>query len=130
MYSEIKVKEFEWYLRDLFFRINKNNNNNDKELIKDFRKEEIAKFLIKNYLRYRDFEFDEISNLLNIVLEDMQKNNILIIDNELIKIHSKFNRKQCTKCFYINYLSLNEGICCRRCHSNNLQEFPRKKNTQ
>ena len=67
-----------------FFRTNKNNNN-DKE-IKDFRKDEIAKFLIKNYLRYRNSEFDEISNLLNIVLDNMQKNNILIVDNEIIKI--------------------------------------------
>ena len=47
----------------------------------------------------------------------MQKNNILIVDNEIIKIHSKLTRKQCTKCFYINYLSLNEAIRCRRCNS-------------
>jgi hypothetical protein len=127
MYSKIKIKEFEWYLRDLFFRTN-NNNNNDKDFINDFRKDEIARVLIKNYLRYRNSELDEISNLLNIVLENMQKNNILIVDNEKIKIHSKFNRKQCTKCFYINYLSLIEAICCSRCKSENLQEFPKKKN--
>jgi ribosomal protein L40E len=126
MYSDIKLKEFDWYLRDLFFRTNKNNNN-DKE-IENFSKEEIAKFLIKNYLRYRNSGFDEISNLLNMVLDDMQKNNILIVDNEIIKIHSNFNRKQCAKCFYINYLSLKEAIHCRRCDSDNLQEFPKKKN--
>jgi hypothetical protein len=126
MYSDIKLKEFDWYLRDLFFRTNKNNNNDKK--IENFSKEEIAKFLIKNYLRYRNSGFDEISNLLNMVLDDMQKNNILIVDNEIIKIHSNFNRKQCAKCFYINYLSLKEDIHCRRCDSDNLQEFPKKKN--
>ena len=53
-----KIKRVRLVSKRIFlFRSNKNNNN-DKELIKDFRKDEIVKFLIKNYLRYRNSEFD------------------------------------------------------------------------
>ncbi len=125
MYSDVILKEFEWHLRDLFFKSNKSNNLDYKM---NFRKDEIVNSLIKNYLRYRNSDSDEIANLLNIVLENMQRNNVLMVmDNEIIKISSKFNRKQCIKCFYINYLSLNEPIRCHRCNSDNLQEFPKKK---
>ncbi len=126
MYSQTILKEFEWHLRDLFFRSNKNNN---QDFIKYFRKDEVVNDIINNYLRFRNSDPDEILNLLNRVLENMQKINVLmIVDSETIKISSNFNRKQCTKCFYINYLSINEHIQCSRCNSDNLQEFPKRKN--
>jgi len=36
MYSEIKLKEFEWYLRDFLFRAINNNKNTD--LLINFKK--------------------------------------------------------------------------------------------
>ncbi len=125
MYSQIILKEFEWHLRDLFFKSNKNNN---QDFIKYFRKDEVVNYIINNYPRYRNSEAGEILNILNMVLENMQKINVkMMVDSETIKISLNFSRKQCTKCFYINYLSINESIQCSRCNSDKLQEFPKRK---
>jgi len=63
MYPEITLKEFEWHLRDLFFR---SNTNNTQKFINYFKKEEIVNTLIDNYLRYRNSEFEKMSDILNI----------------------------------------------------------------
>lgn len=123
MYSEITLKEFEWYLRDLFFRNSKDTKNLEVDYLE---KEKIAENL-KNYLRYRDLDILEIHNLLDIVLERMVKDNIIKIDEKKVKIRLKIDRKQCTKCFYINYLWESEIIKCKRCDSSDLREFPPKK---
>ncbi len=125
MNSEVKVKEFEWYLRDYFFKINKDKN--DQELTKEFKKEEIPNSLIKIYLRYRNSDPNEIRDLLNTVIENMHKNNILFTDNKNINIYSNLDRKQCVQCYYINYLFKNEPIECSKCNSKILREFPPKK---
>ena len=123
MYSEITLNEFEWYLRDLFFR----NSKDNKQLEIDYlEKERIAENL-KNYLRYRDLDILEIHNLLDIVLERMVKDNIIKTDEKKVKIRSNIERKQCTKCFYINYLWENEIIKCKRCDTSDLREFQPKK---
>jgi hypothetical protein len=124
MYSEIKQKEFEWYLRDLFFRSLYNNNNTG--LVVNIQKKEIPSFLRK-YLRYRQTNIEELSNLLEIVLDKLQNVNVLTIDKENIKFESKLIRKQCGKCFYINYLSKSEPYQCTRCKSSDLNEFPKTK---
>jgi hypothetical protein len=126
VYTEITLKEFEWYLRDLFFRSNTNNN---QKFIDSFKKEDIINTLLKKYLRYRNSEYAEISDLLNIVLTKLQKKKVIEFeeDNSTVKLHSKFVRKQCKKCFYINYLSTNENPQCFRCNSGELQEFPNRK---
>jgi hypothetical protein len=126
VYSEITLKEFEWYLRDLFFRSGANNN---PEFIDSFEKEEIIDTLLKKYLRYRNSGYDEISGLLNIVLTNLESKKVIEFEknSNTIKIYSKFYRKQCKKCFYINYLSVNENIRCNRCNSAELHDFPNKK---
>jgi predicted Zn-ribbon and HTH transcriptional regulator len=124
MYSDIKLKEFEWYLRDLFFRTTSNNKNMD--ILVNFKRDEISSSLRK-YLRYKNTDIEEISNLLEIVLNKLQKDNVLTIDNKNIKIDSKLKRKQCSNCFYINYLSINEPIQCSRCNSQDLHDFPKRK---
>ncbi len=125
MNSEVKIKEFEWYLRDYFFKVNKDKN--DKALTKEFKKDEIPNFLIKTYLRYRNSDLNEIRDLLNIVTSNMHKNNILIENNKTITIYSNPDRKQCVQCYYINYLFKNEPIQCNKCNSKDLREFPPKK---
>ena len=125
MYSEIKLKEFEWYLRDFFFRTI--NTNKNKNLLVSFKRDEILSSLRK-YLRYKNSEIEEISNLLENVLIKMQKDNVLTTNNKDIKIDSQLTRKQCSKCFYINYLSINEPIQCTRCNSLDMHDFPKRNN--
>jgi hypothetical protein len=125
MYSEIKLKEFEWYLRDFFFRAS--NNNKNTEIAINFKRDEIP-LSLREYLRYKHSSIEELSNLLEVVLIKLQKDNFLTIENKNIKIDSRLIRKQCSKCFYINYLSINESIQCSRCNSPYLHEFPKRNN--
>lgn len=91
MTLEIELREFEWYLRDLFFRANANNS---QKFIDSFKKEDIVYTLLKNYLRYRNYEYEKISNLLNTVLTDLHSNSVLMFDKEIdnIKLYSRFDR--------------------------------------
>jgi hypothetical protein len=123
MYSEIALKEFDWYLRDFFFRTGKNNK--DKTII-TIKIDKVAESL-KNYLRYRDTDILEINNLLDIVLKKMHGDNIIKINGEYIEIKTRAERKQCGLCLYINYLYENEIKNCKRCKSFDLQEFPKKR---
>ena len=125
MNSEVIVREFEWYLRDYFYKINKDKN--EQELTKEFKKEEIPNALIKIYLRYRNSDPNEIKDLLNTVTSIMHKNNILFTNNDNINIYSNLDRKQCVQCYYINYLFKNEPIKCSKCNSKILREFPPSK---
>ncbi len=124
--SEIVLKEFEWYLRDLFFR---SNVNNSQKVIDCFNRENIINTLLKNYLRYRNYDYDKISDLLNTVLANLHSKNVIKFEKDVnnIKLYSVFDRKQCKKCYYINYLSINEKIQCSRCNSVEIQEFPSRK---
>jgi hypothetical protein len=122
---EIVLKEFEWYTRDLFFRANANSSQN---FIGCFKKDDVINTL-KNYLRYKNYEYEKISNLLNIILTNLHSKNVLIFEKDTgnIKLYSKLDRKQCKICYYINYLSINESIQCSRCNSVEMQEFPSRK---
>jgi hypothetical protein len=123
MNSEIALKEFEWYLRDFFFRTGKNNK--EKAII-TMKIEKVAENL-KNYLRYKDTDILEINNLLDTVLKKMHKDNIIKMNEKDIEFKAKAERKQCSICFYINYLYESEIKNCKRCKSNDLQEFPKRK---
>ena len=125
MNSEVIVREFEWYLRDYFFKINKDKN--EQELTKEFKKEEILNALLKIYLRYRNSDPNQIRELLNTVSSSMHKNDILFTNSENINIYSNLDRKQCVQCYYINYLFKNEPIKCSKCNSKILREFPAPK---
>ena len=94
MYSEIKLKEFEWYLRDFLFRSINNNKNTD--LLINFKRDDVSSSLRK-YLRYKNSDIKEVSNLLEIVLIKLQKDKVLTIDNKNIKIDAKLTRTQCSK---------------------------------
>ncbi len=124
MSSEIILRELEWYIRDFFFRLYKKDN-----FIDPLHNNKITKNLIDNYLRYRDENYDDLDTKVNTVLLKLQEKNVLKMDQStaIIELYSKFERMQCIRCFYINYISIKEIPTCQRCSSENLQEFPKKK---
>jgi hypothetical protein len=124
--TEILSFEFEWYLRDYFFRVN-NRNGEDFESI--FDNNEICSYMKENYLKYRDWKVEEITKLFNTVIYDLHDRNVLIVKKDTGKIilKSRFVRKQCSNCYYINYLSSSESMNCHRCKSDNLKDFPPRK---
>lgn len=124
MISPVILRELEWYIRDYFFKVNKDEN----VFIDKFQSKEITRVLVNNYLRYRSSKFDELGILVDKVLHNLHEANVLNIDSNtgVVRICSKFDRKQCVNCFYINYISINEQLKCQRCNSGNLQEFPKK----
>ncbi len=126
MNTEILLFEFEWYLRDYFFRINNRNNEDFKSI---FDNNEICRFMKENYLKYKNWNMKEITKLFNIVISDLHDRNVLIVkkDTSTVILKSRFVRKQCANCYYINYLSSSESPNCHRCKLDNLKDFPSKK---
>jgi hypothetical protein len=120
---EILSFEFEWYLRDYFFRI---NNRDDEDFKSMFDNNDICRFMKENYLKYKNWNIEEITKLFNIVISDLYHRNVLIVkkDTDAVVLKSRFVRKQCVNCYYINYLSSSESPNCQRCKSDNLKDFP------
>jgi hypothetical protein len=120
--SEIEIKEFEWYLRDYFFR----QYNQGKQ---EFDKETLVQG-IRFYLRYRNSEWQKISALIDSVVELLSSRSVVVIKEvggNPIRLTSGLSRLQCSKCFYISYLSSNEPMKCLRCSAMELRDFPKKK---
>jgi len=69
--SEIEIKEFEWYLRDYFFRQHNQGNQ-------EFNKETIVQG-IRLYLRYRNSELWKISALIDSVVESLSSRSVVVI---------------------------------------------------
>ena len=122
MNIEILSFEFEWYLRDYFFRI---NNRDDEDFKSMFDNNDICRFMKENYLKYKNWSIEEITKLFNIVISDLHDRNVLIVkkDTDAVILKSRFVRKQCVNCYYINYLSSSESPNCHRCKSDNLKDF-------
>ena len=118
--------EFEWYLRDLLFRSNDNTSDNFRML---FETKEIVSILNKKYLRYKTWKVDQISSVLASVLPVLQKSGAIIYEpaSGIVQLNSKLDRKQCSVCFYINCLGLDEPKFCLRGGSDKLVEFPNSK---
>jgi len=120
--SEIEIKEFEWYLRDYFFRqYNQGNQEFNKEILIQG---------IRFYLRYRNFELRKIAALIDSAVESLSSRSVVVIkevDVNPIRLTSGLSRLQCSKCFYISYLSTNEPMKCLRCSAMELHDFPKKK---
>ncbi|HKO65976.1 MAG TPA: hypothetical protein VJU13_12300 [Candidatus Nitrosocosmicus sp.] len=126
MNTEILSFEFEWYLRDYFFRV---NNKNDEDFKDTFDINEICRYMKENYLKYKNWNMEEITKLFNIVILDLHNRNVLIFKNDVgaAILQSRFVRKQCSNCYYVNYLSSLEPPNCHRCKSDNLKDFPSRK---
>jgi hypothetical protein len=66
--KDIEVKEFEWYLRDYFFRQSSNNNQASRQ---KFQKETLGKEMMNLYLRYRNSDLEKLNELVNLVIENL-----------------------------------------------------------
>jgi hypothetical protein len=123
--KEIEVKEFEWYLRDHIFR-QSNNQGRHK-----FQKETLAKEMMNLYLRYRNSNLENLNEMVNLVSENLLSRKVMKMmnsdTNKSLELTSNLSRLQCSKCFYISYLSSNEPKNCLRCSCTELYDFPKRK---
>ncbi|MDN5868343.1 MAG: hypothetical protein L0H55_13230, partial [Candidatus Nitrosocosmicus sp.] len=76
-----------------------------------------------------NWNIEEITKLFDIVVSALHERNVLILkkDTGAVMLESRFVRKQCANCYYINYLSSSESQNCHRCKSNFLKDFPSRK---
>jgi hypothetical protein len=123
-----ELKELEWYLLDHFFR-------QSNKGITQFERKSLPQDMITLYLRYRNYNLEKINEMLNPVINNLLMRQV-ITDNDNIKLFeltSYLSRLQCSTCFYISYLSVNEPRSCLRCTSDMLHDFPntikKKKDT-
>ncbi len=119
--SEVQTKELEWYLRDYFFRQYTQGNQ-------EFNKESLAHEMIRSYLRYRDYNLQDLTGMINIVVKILVSRSVIMkqAGGTTIQLTNGLSRLQCSKCFYISYLSNNEPMRCLRCSSMELHDFPKK----
>lgn len=123
--KDVEVKEFEWYLRDHIFR-QSNNQGRHK-----FQKETLAKEMKNIYLRYRNSNLENLNEMVNLVSENLLSRKVMKMmnsdTNKSLELTSNLSRLQCSKCFYISYLSSNEPKNCLRCSCTELYDFPKRK---
>jgi hypothetical protein len=120
--EDIEIKEFEWYLRDHLFR----QSNQGRQ--QHFKKDSLAQEMTSLYLRYRNSTTSQHMNeMINAAVEKLISYQVLKTFENSLELTSRLSRLQCSKCFYISYLSSNEPRNCLRCLSNELHDFPKKK---
>jgi hypothetical protein len=120
--QDIEIKEFEWYLRDHLFR----QSNQGRQ--QQFKKESLAQEMTSLYLRYRNSTTSQHMNeMINTVVENLISGKVLKTFENSLELTSRLSRLQCSKCFYISYLSISEPRNCLRCSFNELHDFPKKK---
>jgi hypothetical protein len=118
-----EIKEFEWYLRDHLFR-----QSNQGIQQQQFKKESLAQEMTSLYLRHRNSTLQHMNEMINAVVEKLISGKVLKKFDNSLELTSRLSRLQCSRCFYISYLSSsNEPRNCLRCLSNELHDFPKKK---
>jgi hypothetical protein len=119
-----EIKEFEWYLRDHLFR-----QSNQGIQQQQFKKESLAQEMTSLYLRYRNSATtsQHMNEMINTVVEKLISRKVLKKFENFLELTSRLCRLQCSKCFYVSYLSSNEPRNCLRCSFNELHDFPKKK---
>jgi hypothetical protein len=94
-----------------------------------FKKESLPQEMIGLYLRYRNSTSQNMNDVVNAVVEKLISCQVLKKFEDSLDVTSRLSRLQCSKCFYISYLSSgNEPRNCLRCLSNELHDFPKKNN--
>jgi len=122
MSADPAVREIEWYLRDHLFR----QSNAGKT---SFRREFLPQEMVALYLRYRNSDPDQLSNIMTSVIEILTARKVVRQDSNELKLLGRMTRLQCVKCFYVNYLTEVEPRLCLRCQHSELQDFQKKKAT-
>ena len=123
MQEDIEIKEFEWYLRDHLFR----QSNQGRQQQQQFKKESLAQEMTSLYLRYRNSTSQHMNEMINAVVKNLISRQVLKKFENSLELTSRLSRLQCSKCFYISYLSSNEPRNCLGCSFNELHNFPKKK---
>jgi hypothetical protein len=119
--TELKIRELDWYLRDHFFR-----QSNKGRL--EFEQKMLPSEIIKAYLRYRNDDINEISQLVDVVVGNLLHQHVIKMkDGNSIELVGTLRRLQCSKCYYVSYLAEVEELACLRCSSKTLDEFPKKR---
>jgi hypothetical protein len=118
--SDVAIRELDWYLRDHLFR----QSNMGKA---SFRKESLPSEMATLYLRYRNADLQQLSQLMVPVIDNLIARNVLEQNGNELKMPGRLARVQCAKCFYINYLAGAEHKACLRCHHGELHDFPKRK---
>jgi hypothetical protein len=114
------VRELEWYLRDHLFRQSNAGNTS-------FRRELLPQEIATLYMRYRNSDPDQLSNIMTSVIETLTAEKVVRQDSNELKLLGRMTRLQCVKCYYVNYLTEVEPRVCLRCKHSELQDFPKKK---
>ena len=122
MSADPAVREVEWYLRDHLFR----QSNAGKT---SFRREFLPQEMVALYLRYRNSDPDQLSNIMTSVIEILTARKVVRQDSNELKLLGRMTRLQCVKCFYVNYLTEVEPRLCLRCQHSELQDFQKKNAT-
>ncbi|MGA7367798.1 MAG: hypothetical protein WBX01_01625 [Nitrososphaeraceae archaeon] len=119
--ADVRIRELDWYLRDHLFR--QSNRG-----ILEFEQRTLPSEITKTYLRYRNDDIDEISQLVDIVVGNLLHQQVIKMrDGHSFELLSTLSRLQCSKCYYISYLAESEEVACLRCNSRTLAEFPKKR---
>lgn len=118
--SDGAIRELDWYLRDHMFR----QSNAGKTA---FRKESLPSEMAALYLRYKNADLQQLSQLMVPVIEGLVAKKVLEQAGNELKMPGKLARLQCAKCFYINYLAESEPRACLRCQHGELHDFPKNK---
>ncbi len=120
--SDMELFELTWYIRDHLFR---RYNQEGSKIIAD----NIPIEMNSTYLRYRDSNLEQLSELTKVVLERLQESSVLIPDGSNLRMNAILNRFQCSKCKYVSYLTKLEAMKCFRCGSDEMQEFTGKRSS-
>jgi hypothetical protein len=115
-----EIRELDWYLRDHLFK----QSSAGKTM---FMRDSLPNEMVGIYLRYREADVQQLSETMAPVLQNMAARKVLEDMGNELKLLGRLVRLQCTKCFYINYLTDAEPRACLRCQSNELHDFPKKK---
>ena len=119
MYAK-SFDELEWYLRDYFFK------NEKTGIYQTLRNEiDLDNTLIEKYFRFREHKPEELSKSLKPLIEKLIALNVIKNnphEKNMIDM-SNIERFQCSKCYFICYLSEIEKRMCFRCKSIDLKPF-------
>jgi hypothetical protein len=118
--SDTAIAELDWYLRDHLFR----QSNTGKKV---FRRDLLPRDMAALYLRYKNADLQQLSQLMDSVVDGLVAKKVLELEDNELKMPERLTRLQCAKCFYINYLALAEQRVCLRCRHAQLHNFPKKK---
>jgi hypothetical protein len=114
------VRELDWYLRDHLFR----QSNVGKQT---FQMDSLPTDMVTLYLRYRGADAKALAETMAPVITSLLSRKVLDQRGGELVLAGSLARLQCSKCFYINYLTEAEPRSCMRCQASDLHDFPKKK---